>query len=585
MGLQDMNTIYEQPDFIFPLLSRQGFLSPDKIEYLRKRSHIASRKGIDLIQWIDSQQIAGNNPGGEPLLESDILEAICREKGWKFKRLDPLKLDMNIVTRTIPASFAKTRLVIPIEWHGDVLEICCYYPDDSELKEDIQRACQARIEFSVAPKGDIERVIAEFFDFRKSIAAAQDVLTAPDVDISNLEQYVKLSSREGGTTSDKHINKAIDHLFQYALNERASDIHIEPKRSESVVRFRIDGVLHTIHRLPRVVHEALCTRIKALSRLDIAEKRRPQDGRIKVSWKGEDAEVRVSTVPVAFGEKVVLRLQSAEILMSDLEKLGFSNRDFKAYQSFLQNTYGMILMTGPTGSGKSTTLYSTLRYLSSPDVNIITVEDPIEMVYEEFNQIAVQPGIDVTFSSILRNILRQDPDIVMIGEIRDPETARYAVQASLTGHLVFSTLHTNDAVGAVARLRDLGLEPYLIASTLIGVVAQRLVRMICRNCREEKSISAQDLAAFGCRVNAEQVRTYAGSGCSKCRGTGYYGRIGIYEVLSVSSDIKKMIHREASENAIRDQAMKEGMKSLKYDACRKMLSGITTMEEIIRVTY
>ncbi len=585
MGLQDMNTIYDQPDFIFPLLARHNLLSGEKIQQLRQKAHIAKRKGMDLVQWIVSQEISRNGSRDEPLSEAQILRAICKEKGWRFRRLDPLKLDINVVTRTLPSSFAKTRLVLPLEWHGNILEVCCYYPDDGELKEDIQRACQAQIEFSIAPKGDIERVISEFFDFRRSIAAAQDVLSAPEVDISNLEQYVKLSSKEGGAASDRHINKAVDYLFQYALNERASDIHIEPKRNESVVRFRIDGVLHTIHRLPRVVHEALCTRIKALSRLDIAEKRRPQDGRIKVSWKGEDAEVRVSTVPVAFGEKVVLRLQSAEILMSDLDELGFSDRDFQVYKSFLQNTYGMILMTGPTGSGKSTTLYSTLRYLSSPDVNIVTVEDPIEMVYEEFNQIAVQPGIDVTFSSILRNILRQDPDIVMIGEIRDPETARYAVQASLTGHLVFSTLHTNDAAGAVTRLMDLGLESYLIASTLIGVVAQRLVRVICKNCKQEKTISAEELRAFGCRIKGEQARSWEGKGCSMCRSTGYRGRIGIYEVLSVSPKIKKMIHAGESESAVRDQAVKEGMKSLKYDACMKMLSGITTMEEIVRVTY
>ncbi len=580
-----MNNIYEQPEFIFPLLERNRLLPREKIETLKKKAHIAKRMGIDLIQWIDSLQVTRNGSKDELLSEADILEAVCSERGWRFKRLDPLKLDINVVTKTFPSSFARTRLVLPVEWHGNILEVCCYYPEDDELKEDIKRACQAGIQFTVSPRSDIERVIAEFFDFRKSIAAAQDVLSAPEVDIANLEQYVKLSSRDGGASSDKHINKAVDHLFQYALNERASDIHIEPKRDESVVRFRIDGQLHTIHRLPRVVHEALCTRIKALSRLDIAEKRRPQDGRIKLSWKKEDAEVRVSTVPVAFGEKVVLRLQSAEILMSDLEELGFSPRDLKTYKAFLQNTYGMILMTGPTGSGKSTTLYSTLRYLSSPEVNIVTVEDPIEMVYEDFNQIAVQPGIDVTFSTILRNILRQDPDIVMIGEIRDPETARYAVQASLTGHLVFSTLHTNDAAGAITRLLDLGLEPYLIASTLIGVVAQRLVRMICRSCREERIISARELAAFGCRINSEKTRAWKGNGCSMCRNTGYHGRIGIYEVLSVSSKIKKMIHQGSSEGAIRQQAVKEGMKSLKYDACMKMVSGITTMEEIARVTY
>jgi len=320
-----------------------------------------------------------------------------------------------------------------------------------------------------------------------------------------------------------------------------------------------------------------------MSRLDIAEKRRPQDGRLKVAWKNKEAEVRVSTIPVAFGEKVVLRLQSEDILFSDLNKLGFSERDLRAYERFIQNSHGIILITGPTGSGKSTTLYSTLRHLSSPDINIITVEDPIEMVYEEFNQIAVQPQIDVTFASILRNILRQDPDIVMIGEIRDGETARYAIQAALTGHLVFSTLHTNDAVSAITRLKDLGLDSYLIASTLIGIVAQRLVRMVCRSCGKPVIIPADRLRAFGCRVSGHTA-VNKGTGCNRCRNTGYWGRIGIYEVFSVSDTIREMIHSEENEETIKKQAFKEGMKTLKHDACRKLLSGITSMEEVIGVT-
>ncbi len=579
-----MNDLYCNKDFIFGLLLENGLISQKELAFLEEKHHIAQRKGIDLIQWIDSLSLKRADLPEKFLTEADILELVCRKKGWPFKRLDPLKLDMEVVTKTLPASFARTRLVLPLEWHGNILEIASYNPEQQDIKEDIQRVCKTDVTFIVSPKADIERVIQEFFDFRSSIAAAQDFLTAPEVDISNLEQYVKLSGKEL-QASDKHINKAVDHLFQYALNERASDIHIEPKRKESVVRFRIDGVLHTIYRLPRVVHEALCTRIKALSRLDIAEKRRPQDGRIKLSWKDEDAEVRVSTIPVAFGEKVVLRLQSANILMSDLDSLGFSRRDFLAYTRFLQNTTGMILMTGPTGSGKSTTLYSTLRYLSSPEVNIVTIEDPIEMVYEDFNQIAVQPQIDVTFSTILRNILRQDPDIVMIGEIRDAETARYAVQASLTGHLVFSTLHTNDAAGAVTRLLDLGLEPYLIASTLLGVVAQRLVRTICPECKAETWISSKELEPFGCKLKNDRARVNFGKGCDTCRSTGYYGRIGIYEVLSVSPAIKSMIHKGASEAEIKKKALREGMKTLKFDACTKMLKGITTLDEILRVTY
>jgi general secretion pathway protein E len=489
---------------------------------------------------------------------------------------------MEIVTKTLPASFAKKRLVLPLSWSDGELEIVCYDPEDRELQQDLERACQAHTRISVAPRKDIEHIISEFFDFKQSIAAAENVLKIPTADISNLEQYVKLASPDIAA-SDKYIHKAVDHLFQYALDQRASDIHIEPKRTQSWIRLRIDGILHIVYRLPRIVHEPICTRIKTMSRLDIAEKRRPQDGRLKIAWKNEEAEVRVSTIPVAFGEKVVLRLQSADILFSDLNKLGLSERDLQVYRGFIQHSHGIILVTGPTGSGKSTTLYSTLRHMSLPSVNIVTVEDPIEMVYEEFNQIAVQPQIDVTFASILRNILRQDPDIVMIGEIRDAETARYSIQAALTGHLVFSTLHTNDAVSAITRLKDLGLDSYLIASTLIGVVAQRLVRMVCKSCGKTVTIPAEELKAVGCEA-IKNNHFKRGAGCNHCRNTGYWGRIGIYEVLSISNKIREMIHLEENEESIRKQALKEGMQTLKYDACRKLVSGITTIEEVIRST-
>ncbi len=579
-----MSQLYSNPDYIFDLLVRKGILSPRKAEELRPRAIIARRKGTDVVQWLDSLKIEKRGAKGKVIQEADIVEAVAEDQGWPFRRLDPVQLDLEVVTRNIPASFARQRLIVPVGWKDGRLEVAGYTPLNSELEDDLRRVCKADIISTVVPRRDIEKVIREFFDFKRSITQAENTLAAPSVDISNLEQFFQLASHTKGEASDKHINKAVDHLLQYAMEHRASDIHIEPKRNESVVRLRIDGIMHPVHRLPRVVHEAICTRIKAMSRLDIAEKRRPQDGRMKVSWKDEEAEVRVSTVPVAFGEKLVLRLQSAEILFSSLEELGFSPDDHRRYMNFLEHTHGIILMTGPTGSGKSTTLYSTLRHLSGPEVNIVTVEDPIEMVYEDFNQIAVQPQIDVTFASILRNILRQDPDIVMIGEIRDEETARYAVQAALTGHLVFSTLHTNDAASAVTRLRDLGLPTYLISSTLLGVVAQRLVRTICRECEQPVMEPAHKVRSVGCEASADMVQLMEGRGCATCRKTGYYGRTGIYEILSVSGTIQDMIHQDRPEHEIKAQAIEEGMTTLKQDACRKMFQGITTLHEVMRTT-
>lgn len=574
--------LYNNSQYLFDLLERAKLISADDRCEMEKRVIVARRKGIDLVEWLSEEKLL--KPGTDNVLEeADIVRLVASDRGWNFIRLDPLSLDMDVVTKTLPASFARRRLVMPVAWHGDELEIACYYPEDRELEDDLRRACQVKIRMSVSTGSDIRAIIREFFGFKKSIAAAQSSLINPTVDLSNLEQYVKLASSDHAD-SEKHINSAVDHLFQYALDQRASDIHIEPKRKESVVRFRIDGILHDIYHLPRVVHEAMCSRVKGLSRLDISEKRRPQDGRLKISYGSEESEVRVSTVPVAFGEKIVLRLQNADILFRDLEELGFSKRDFDAYNKIINNTYGIILMTGPTGSGKSTTLYSTLRHLNSPEVNIVTIEDPIEMVHEDFNQIAVQPLIDVTFASILRNILRQDPDIVMIGEIRDHETARYAVQAALTGHLVFSTLHTNDAAGTITRLLDLGLPSYLIASTLLGVVAQRLIRLVCTKCKEPVEVTAEELASFNCRAGGAGITAYIGKGCDSCRNTGYRGRIGIYEVLTVDQKVIKMIHDNASEQAIKKEAIKNGMTTLKQDACRKLAKGITTLKEIIRVT-
>ncbi|MEZ0328912.1 MAG: ATPase, T2SS/T4P/T4SS family [Dissulfuribacterales bacterium] len=583
------NTIhpYYDVEYLFNLLRRHNLLTQEQILQLTPRTVVAKRRGQDLVQWLSGLHL--NKADGKGILEeADILTLIAQDQNWTFMRLDPLKLEMDTVTRLLPASFARKRLVLPINVQDDLLTAACYNPLDKELKGDIERVFQGEIRLIVAPKADIEYIIRDFFEFKRSILAAETALyDSNTVDISNLEQYISLASPETAA-SDKHIQKAVDHLLQYAMEQRASDIHIEPKRNETWIRLRIDGMLHTVYRLPRTVHEAISTRIKAMSRLDIAEKRRPQDGRLKIAWKSQEAEVRVSTVPVAFGEKVVLRLQSADILFKDLTELGFSDHDLRSYQKILQHTHGIVLMTGPTGSGKSTTLYSTLRHLSTPAVNIVSIEDPVEMIHEEFNQIAVQPHIDVTFSSILRNILRQDPDIIMVGEIRDLETARYAIQAALTGHLVFSTLHTNDAAGAITRLKDLGLESYLISSTLLGVVGQRLVRMICPACKTELTVTPQDLAPLGYlraypSHEAQPITIAYGKGCTKCRNTGFWGRIGIYEILTVSDAVKELIHDQASEQAIYAQAIKDGMTSMQHDGLRKVLNHITTPEEVLRV--
>jgi general secretion pathway protein E len=438
----------------------------------------------------------------------------------------------------------------------------------------------------VSTKTDIIKLINEFFGFKRSIVAAENQFTGPSVDLGNLEQYVRLKADDELPSTDQHIVNAVDHLLSYAFDQRASDVHIEPKRDKSVVRLRIDGILHVIYELPKNVHNAIISRIKTIARLDMAEKRRPQDGRIKMEKGGVEAEIRVSSIPVAFGEKLVMRISDPDVLFQDLENLGFTSMDLIRYQQFINMPHGIVLVCGPTGSGKSTTLYSTLRELSSPDINITTVEDPIEMIHEDFNQIAVQPLVGITFGSILRNILRQDPDIIMIGEMRDLETAENAVQAALTGHLVLSTLHTNDAPSSVTRLQELGTPSFLLEATLVGIVAQRLVRKICPFCKETFDMDAKELASLGLDLRKNSpVELNMGKGCMKCRGTGYLGRSGVYEILPVTESIKKMITAESKVEEMREMAKKEGMITLRENAVKKLLQGETTYQEVLRVTW
>jgi general secretion pathway protein E len=559
------------------LLRKIGGRRPDE----RRRASLNQPDVVDIIVSLQFQ-IPGKK--AQVLSEDIIMQAVAKDLKMPFKKLDPLELDLDLVTKTIPKSFALKHLLLPFGIKDGVYEVAIYEPAKRQALEDIERANQIKIKPYLSTKSDIGRMLAEFFGFQTSITAAENHMAGPIVDLGNLEQYVKISSAKEITSSDQHIKSAVNHLFSYAFEQRASDIHIEPKRNTSMVRLRIDGVLHTIYNLPKVVHPAITSRVKTLSRMDIAEKRRPQDGRIKVSHDGKDAEIRVSTLPVAFGEKVVMRILDPDILFQDLSNIGFSPENLKVYKSFVNTPHGIILVTGPTGSGKSTTLYSTLKCIATPEKNIITVEDPVEMVHEDFNQISVQPAIDVTFATILRNILRQDPDIIMIGEIRDLDTARYAIQAALTGHLVFSTLHTNDAISAITRLEDLGVQPFLISSTLLGAMAQRLVRKICPHCNEKFTIKGQELSGFGFPASKDKYTLQRGKGCKECRTTGYLGRCGIFEIFPMSDRLKKMVAANESSAELTKVAKQEGMKTLREDAWDKVLQGVTTYQEVVRVT-
>jgi len=542
---------------------------------------------ITIIDIISFLKLDRNDDPTKELDEETIFQALAEE--WKigYKKIDPLKLDLKLVTTTIPRSFAMKHLVLPVAVQDGWLTVATPNPHNLEVMEDISRVSQLKVRPVVSSKSDVTKLINELYGFRRSIAAAEEQFTGPAIDLGNLEQYVKLRKARDLPSDDRHIVNAVEHLFNYAFDQRASDIHIEPKRNISLVRLRIDGVLHPIYKLPKSVHGALVSRVKTLSGLDMAEKRRPQDGRIKIDrGQGVEAEIRVSTIPTAFGEKGVLRILDPDILIQDVRQLGMTSMDLVRYQQFINLPHGLVLVCGPTGSGKSTTLYSSLRYLSNEENNITTVEDPIEMIYEDFNQIAVQPAVGITFASILRNILRQDPDIIMVGEMRDLETAQNAIQAALTGHLVLSTLHTNDAPLAITRLVDIGVPGFLIDATLTGIVAQRLVRKICRYCSEVFEIGADELVAMGIETEKTGIiKLKKGRGCIRCRGTGYLGRVGIFEVLPITDLIRDLIAQEGSADMIRQAACKEGMVTLRENAIKKMLDGVTTYQEVIRITW
>jgi general secretion pathway protein E len=478
---------------------------------------------------------------------------------------------------------------LPVAVTPDSVTVATSEPFVRSWIPELSNLLRRRVELVFANPLDVKRYVAEFFALAQSVRRAQEKASTDDKSaISSFEQLVQLGAQGGAApdANDRHIVRIVDWLWQYAFEQRASDIHIEPRRDSGVVRFRIDGVLHQVYQIPPVVLTAMVSRVKLLARMEIVEKRRPQDGRIKtVTPEGQEVELRVATMPTAFGEKIVMRIFDPEVLLRDFRDLGFSDDDLSRWETMIARAHGIILVTGPTGSGKTTTLYSTLKTLATPEVNVCTVEDPIEMVEPAFNQMQVQPQIGVDFESGVRTLMRQDPDIIMVGEIRDLPTAEMAVQAALTGHLVLSTLHTNDAPTAITRLIDLGVPPYLVNSTVIGVMAQRLVRTLCANCKAPaEPLSDEQWAALTKPYRASRPSiTYKAVGCLDCRMTGYRGRAGLYEVMTMTPELRKLVVAGAGMDELREQAFRDGMKPLRASGAHKIATGLTTVEEVERV--
>ncbi len=506
--------------------------------------------------------------------------------GIKTMRIDPLTVDVHSITALMSFSYARNFNVLPIEVHTDRVHVATAQPFQTDWIAEIERINNKKVELVLANPDDIAHYLVEFYSVSSSVTQARYQSEDEILGIQNLEQLIEMGRAGNLDANDNHVVRIVDWLLQYAFEQRASDIHLEPRREQANVRFRIDGIMQQVYEIPAAVMNAVSSRIKILGRMDVSEKRRPQDGRIKTRTPaGQEIELRLSTMPTAFGEKLVMRIFDPEVLTKDFALLGFGKQEKQHWENMIKQPNGIILVTGPTGSGKTSTLYTTLRRLARPEVNVCTVEDPIEMIEPKFNQMQVQQNIDLDFAQGVRTLMRQDPDIIMIGEIRDRETAEMAVQASLTGHLVLTTLHTNDTLSAIVRLRDIGVPTYLIHSSIIGIMAQRLVRTLCPHCKEETEVDTDVWVDMVRPWKSEPPqKIYKPVGCIECRNTGFMGRVGLFEMLPLSRDLKHLISQNAELETLRRQAVREGYKPMRLAGAQKVAKGITTIEEVLRVT-
>ncbi len=571
---------------VLELLVEDGVISKSDAGRLLKQPQSREKADVHPLTIVADRGLTTAAPPHDVLTVETLTMWLAKRVNIPYQRIDPLKVDVTSVTTIMPYAYASRYKILPLELDDDRAVIATAEPYVNEWEEELTRLLHRKVVRVIANPNEISRYLVEFYALTESVRRAFGKAdSARPAGTMNLEQLLELGRAGKLDANDRYVVNIVDWLLQYAFDQRASDIHLEPRRENSDIRFRIDGVLHLVYQLPTVVMGAVTSRIKVLGRMDLAEKRRPQDGRLKTkSPAGREVELRLSTMPTVFGEKLVMRIFDPEVTVKTFEELGLSSSELSRWKDMVSFPYGIILVTGPTGSGKTTTLYSTLRHLARPEVNVCTLEDPIEMVEARFNQMQVHPAIGLDFANGLRNLLRQDPDIIMVGEIRDLETAEMAVQAALTGHLVFSTLHTNDAVSAIVRLMDIGVPHYLIRATLLGVVAQRLVRTLCPHCKQEGGVDEEAWRALTSPWKITRTKpVYRPAGCLECRETGYLGRLGIYEILTMTPALRQLVKPDADVSKIRALAIKEGMFPLHVAGAKKICAGLTTMDEVFRV--
>jgi general secretion pathway protein E len=573
-------------EWILKQLVAQDIVEQEKASMITSLVSVQDRKNLHPLEIIASRDW-NNKSQPAQLLSLDMLTDWLAEQSAQARyHFDPLKMDVGSCTSIMSYAYASRFGILAVKVTDKKVVIAVTDPYKLEWMQELDRIVNKPISTVLANPGQLKSYLIEFYSVSRAMEGAGNK-SSDDLpgNIQNLEQLIELGKTGSVDAEDQHIVSIVDWLLKYAFGQRASDIHIEPRREQGNVRFRIDGVMHQVYEIPANITSAVVSRIKIMGRLDVAEKRKPQDGRIKtLSPDGVEIEMRLSSMPTAFGEKLVLRIFDPEVLVKNFAALGLEKTESEIWNDMISRPHGIILVTGPTGSGKTTTLYTSLKHLAKPEVNVCTIEDPIELVEPSFNQMQVQQKIGLDFASGVKTLLRQDPDIIMVGEIRDRETAEMAVQAALTGHLVLSTLHTNDAPSAIARLSEIGVPPYLITATLIGVVAQRLVRTLCPHCKQETSFDLLDWQALiKPWTTSPPEKISAAEGCLECRQTGFIGRAGIYEMMPINDDLKHEIGENFDLVKFRKVALRQGMKPLNLAGAQKVARGMTTIEEVLKV--
>ncbi|WP_373079174.1 GspE/PulE family protein [Zhongshania sp.] len=577
-GPLDVGTLARQ-------LVSDGIIDAASAKRLRLSPPRSGDKLQHVLNYIAGEQLHDLSRQGRVLTMDSLLDWLAAHCDQAALRIDPLKIDVPAVTGVMSFAFAQRHRILAVAVTPKEVVIAGGEPFVNAWEADLQQVLRKPIRRVIADPEAIDRFTVEFYSLAKSVRGASGDNNRRGNGTNNLEQLLEISNLKDLDANDGHVVNIVDWLLQYAYDQRASDIHIEPRREQGNVRFRIDGVLYNVYELPATVLTAVVSRLKILGRMDVAEKRRPQDGRLKTKNPGGDEiELRLSTLPTAFGEKMVMRIFDPEVLLRSFDELGLRGEDRQRWDGMIRSAHGIVLVTGPTGSGKTTTLYSSLKQIATSEVNVCTIEDPIEMVEDAFNQMQVQHNINLDFAGGVRALLRQDPDIIMIGEIRDLETAEMAIQAALTGHLVISTLHTNDAPSAVTRLLELGVPAYLIRATVLGVMAQRLVRTLCPHCKEAIELNDIDWTTLTAPWKVTPPKqVFHAPGCLECRNTGFYGRQGIYEILPVEGSIQSAIGDDIELDNLRRLAMKNGMRTLRLSGAQKVARGETTIAEVLRV--